>query len=62
MFNERKNEVDKVKGEWGSRFIVLPNSIYGEWENALYEYKSRLTDQKKDSILRATLVGIDDEN
>ena len=59
---DRKNEVDKVKGEWGSRFIVLPNSIYGEWENALYNYKSRLTDSKKDSILRATLVGVEGEN
>jgi 5'-nucleotidase (lipoprotein e(P4) family) len=56
---ERKNEVEKIKGEWGNRFIVLPNSIYGEWENALYDYKSRLTDQKRDSILRATLVGVE---
>ena len=30
----RKFKVDRVKNIWGDRFIVLPNAIYGDWENA----------------------------
>lgn len=44
--NERFGEVDKVKDIWGKRFIVLPNAMYGTWENAIYEYR-RLTEAQK---------------
>lgn len=54
---ERKNEVDKMKEAWGTKFIVLPNAIYGEWENALYDYKRNLTSQQKNDILMEKLVG-----
>lgn len=49
---ERKNiadrfaEVEKVRDEWGRKFIVLPNAMYGTWENAIYEY-GRLTENEK---------------
>jgi 5'-nucleotidase (lipoprotein e(P4) family) len=43
---DRFAEVDKVKTEWGKRWIVLPNAMYGTWENAIYEY-GRLTDAQK---------------
>ena len=43
---DRFAEVDKVKDWWGKRFIVLPNAMYGTWENAIYEY-GRLTDVQK---------------
>lgn len=43
---DRFAEVDKVKNDWGKRFIVLPNAMYGTWENAIYEY-GRLTDAQK---------------
>lgn len=43
---DRFDEVDKIKTAWGHRFIVLPNAMYGTWENAIYEYKS-LTDEQK---------------
>jgi len=32
---DRFAETDKVKSEWGKRWIVLPNAMYGTWENAL---------------------------
>ncbi len=44
--NERFAEADRARYEFGNRFIVLPNAMYGTWENAIYEYK-RLTDQEK---------------
>lgn len=43
---DRFAEVDSVKNEWGKRWIVLPNAMYGTWESAIYEY-ARLTDAQK---------------
>ncbi len=43
---DRFAEVDRVKADWGKRWIVLPNSMYGTWENAIYEY-GRLSDAEK---------------
>ncbi len=43
---DRFAEVDKTKSEFGSRFIVLPNAMYGDWESAIYEYQ-RLTEAQK---------------
>lgn len=39
-------ETDKIRQVWGSRFIVLPNPMYGDWENAIYGYQ-RLTEEQK---------------
>lgn len=47
--DDRKMETDKVKDEWGKKFIVLPNAIYGEWENAFYDYKRNLTPKEKET-------------
>jgi 5'-nucleotidase (lipoprotein e(P4) family) len=54
---ERKIEVDKVHDEWGKKFIVLPNSDYGEWENALYNYQQNLTPDQKDIMRKQLLKG-----
>jgi 5'-nucleotidase (lipoprotein e(P4) family) len=55
--NDRLHEANNVKNIWGDRFIVFPNAIYGEWENALYNYKSNLTIEQKDSIRVLQLRG-----
>ncbi len=43
---DRYAETDKVRDLWGKRFIVLPNAMYGSWENAIYEHQ-RLTEAQK---------------
>jgi len=43
---DRFAETDRVKELWGTRFIVLPNAMYGEWESAIYEYQ-RLSEPEK---------------
>lgn len=43
---ERFAEVDKARELFGSKFIMLPNAIYGTWENALYDY-GRMTEAQK---------------
>ncbi len=34
---ERFAEVEKAKNLWGTKFIVIPNVMYGAWESAIYE-------------------------
>jgi 5'-nucleotidase (lipoprotein e(P4) family) len=45
--SERSEEVDRVKDKFGSKFIVLPNPMYGDWESAIYEYQRGLSDEEK---------------
>jgi len=54
---ERFAETDKVKNEWGRKFIVLPNATYGEWEMALYDYQRNLTPDQKEKKRREKLIG-----
>ncbi len=37
---------DRLKSEFGKRFIVLPNAMYGNWEQAIYEY-NKLSEAEK---------------
>jgi 5''-nucleotidase, lipoprotein e(P4) family len=43
---DRFAEVDKAKDLFGKKYILLPNAMYGTWENAIYEY-GRLTETQK---------------
>ncbi len=44
---DRFTETDRVKDVWGKRFIVLPNVMYGDWENAIYDNKRGLSEVEK---------------
>ncbi len=43
---ERFAEVENAKNQWGTKFIVMPNIIYGAWESAVYAGQ-RLDDTEK---------------
>jgi 5'-nucleotidase (lipoprotein e(P4) family) len=43
---DRFAEVDKAKDQFGKRYILLPNAMYGTWENAIYDYQSLSETQK----------------
>ena len=47
--------VDQASNQFGTRFIVLPNAMYGDWENALYGYNPRLSDSLKFEMRRKAL-------
>jgi len=36
---ERRKLTDDYRREFGRKFIVLPNPMYGDWEQSLYDYK-----------------------
>lgn len=51
---DRFAEVDKARQMFGGKFIVLPNAMYGTWENALYDY-GRLNEAQKAEKRRSLL-------
>ena len=55
---DRKAEVDRKRSEFGSRFIVVPNPMYGDWESAIYGYKLNLTEADRQASRKAALTGI----
>ena len=54
---ERNATVDQNKKEFGNRFIVLPNPMYGDWEGATYEFKYGISDSAKAAKRRGALKG-----
>lgn len=53
--DERLQAVNVISADFGDKFIVLPNPVYGDWESALYNYNYSLTVAQKDSALKASL-------
>ena len=43
---DRFAEADKFRDIWGKRFIVIPDAMYGTWENAIYGYEHLNSEQK----------------
>jgi len=42
---------DSMQADFGTRFIMLPNPMYGEWENAIYRAKSAKTRTEKNRTI-----------
>ncbi|MBU0695447.1 MAG: 5'-nucleotidase, lipoprotein e(P4) family [Bacteroidetes bacterium] len=55
--DERFQSTDNFRKVWGSKFIVLPNPVYGEWENALYNYDFKLSPEEKKATRLKLLKG-----
>nr|MBA3806230.1 5'-nucleotidase, lipoprotein e(P4) family [Acidobacteriota bacterium] len=51
----RISAADQSKALFGTRFIMLPNPMYGDWENSVYEYNFKLTDAQKAERRRSLL-------
>ena len=43
---QRKKQVEIMKKRMGSKYIVFPNPMYGNWEKALYKGKKPCVDRK----------------
>jgi 5'-nucleotidase (lipoprotein e(P4) family) len=46
---------DQNRAKFGTRFIVLPNPMYGDWESAIYDYNSKLSEEEKAGKRKAIL-------
>ncbi|MEH7072481.1 5'-nucleotidase, lipoprotein e(P4) family [Neobacillus drentensis] len=53
--SNRNNAVVRLKGEFGKKLILFPNPMYGDWEGAIYNYTSKLSDEEKIKLRRAFL-------
>ncbi|MFH2096184.1 MAG: 5'-nucleotidase, lipoprotein e(P4) family [Bacteroidota bacterium] len=49
--------VDSLKADFGTKYLIIPNPMYGEWENALYGYDFSLSESARDSLRRLSLTG-----
>lgn len=48
-------EVEKLAKEFGHRFIVLPNPLYGDFEDSIYRYNRGLPETEKDALRKGAL-------
>lgn len=48
---DRDHQTSNNAAMFGSKYIVLPNVMYGDWEGALYRYQHQLKPETKDSII-----------
>lgn len=53
--DERNQTVDQMKDIFGKQFIMLPNSLYGDWEAALYHHKWTWSPSQFDSLRKVEL-------
>lgn len=43
---ERNKKVEEESNKFGNEYIILPNPMYGHWEDALYEYEDKEAEEK----------------
>lgn len=54
------SKVDKMQNKFGSRFIVLPNPMYGSWEKEVLKSERKLTPYEKEQIRIKKLIGYEE--
>jgi 5'-nucleotidase (lipoprotein e(P4) family) len=52
---QRAATTQKLKKQFGDRYIIIPNASYDDWESAIFNYNYKLSNAQKDSIIRAKL-------
>jgi 5'-nucleotidase (lipoprotein e(P4) family) len=53
----RVEAAERNRDQFGSRFIMLPNPMYGNWETAIYGYGSKLSEAEKAEKRKSALKG-----
>ena len=51
------NLIEENKEFFGERFIVLPNPMYGGWENEVFEGNRNLNNEEKYQLRKENLIG-----
>lgn len=52
---DRLRATQQQSGNFGERFIVLPNATYGDWEGSLFKYNYQLKAEEKERIIKESL-------
>lgn len=53
---DRAAAVDQVKDQFGTKFIVLPNPMYGDWEGGVYKGNWKMSPAEKNKARKAALI------
>ncbi len=53
---KRDSLVTAYASNWGTKWIVLPNPMYGDWEGALYNYRYDLPKEEKQRLKLSKLI------
>ncbi len=53
--DERLTKTDEYKKEFGKKFIVMPNPMYGEWEGAIYNFNWKSSAEERNEMRKNTL-------
>jgi len=54
------SKVDKMKNQFGNRFIVLPNPMYGSWEKQVLKSDKKLSPLEKEILRKKRLIGYEE--
>lgn len=54
------SKVDEMKEEFGKRFIILPNPMYGSWENEVLKSEHKLNALEKETLRKKQLIGYEE--
>jgi 5'-nucleotidase (lipoprotein e(P4) family) len=46
---------EQLRKEFGSRYIVIPNPSYGDFEGAIFNFNYKLSPAQKDSVIRSKI-------
>ncbi|HBQ61162.1 MAG TPA: 5'-nucleotidase, lipoprotein e(P4) family [Balneolaceae bacterium] len=52
---KRADSVNRYSNYFGKKWFVLPNPVYGSWENAMFDFQSDLTNKERNAILQERL-------
>ena len=52
---EREKFVQKHKDEFGKKYIIFPNPMYGSWEGTLYNNDFDISDEQKDALRKESI-------
>lgn len=56
---ERNDSAAKASGAFGKRYIVLPNTLYGTWEGAMYNYDYSISDAERCKLREGNLKAVE---
>jgi acid phosphatase len=52
---KRRKLIEEHQDKWGRQWYVLPNPVYGSWENALYDFDNSLSPIEIDNVKNVRL-------
>lgn len=59
---DRLPAVTNHTADWGRKFFIFPNPVYGSWKDALFSYRHKFSESQTDSVWRKALTDYEIKN